>query len=715
MYRLLFLLTSLLAAITCQAVAAELRFGEDGLDIDAESLGKFTLNYPILRDATQQPVHSLLEKQLHGKTATVKYDGGPQLELSVSDDGHVLLQFANLPADVKAMAVEMLIPIAFNQGGKWHIGETEAAFPKEKPANPHLFQGHAPALHIANYEGRSLEVQTPDYSFLELTDNREWNWPIFAFRCATPLAERKELAFTIKFGGAEAGQARPLVDKFGQSTREEWPQKIKSEDELKTDATAEETWAASLHPPELDAYGGLPGSGETLGLKTTGFFHVEQKSDRWFLVDPAGNACFHLGLCGANPSDDYTLVKGREAAYEWLPAHEGEFATAFQKDSGGKALSFYVANVIRKTGQPYDLEAFTARLIPRLRKWGFNAFGAFSEVGEHAQQAAQFPRVAHLPLNEWDGIPRLPGIGETFDPFDEKNRARLEENMAKTLPAHVNDPLIIGYFIVNEPIYENIPHLVPTLDGKYACKRRFVQWLSDKYPTIAAYNSAWESDAASFDDLKDRVLNVKSAAAKQDVRDFTGVFLEEYFRLITESYRRHDPKHLLIGCRLQPGTINDEQLCHLAGKYLDVMSFNYYTNGVDKDFLRRIYGWTGGRPMMMSEFFWGASKESGLAGGREVATQQERGLAYRNYVEQCASLGFVVGIEWFTLIDQSVTGRWFQGFDGERANTGILAVTDRPWKGMLEEAIQTNYGIYEVLLGKRAPFVFADPHFKNTP
>jgi len=75
-------------------------------------------------------------------------------------------------------------------------------------------------------------------------------------------------------------------------------------------------------------------------------------------------------------------------------------------------------------------------------------------------------------------------------------------------------------------------------------------------------------------------------------------------------------------------------------------------------------------------------------------------------VEQCASLGFVVGIEWFTLIDQSVTGRWFQGC--------ILAVTDRPWKAMLDEAIKTNYGIYQVLLGKQEPFVFNDPRFKNT-
>jgi hypothetical protein len=715
MRRSLLAFVILAISLLSHASAAQFQFGADGLEIDAGSLGKFTLGYPQLRDAAQQSVHKLLEKNPAGKVATLKYDGGAQLDLALAEDGKLTVKLASVPADVKGVAVDMLIPIAFNQGGTWKIADVEAPFPKDKPAKPHLYQGHAQSLRITNYEGRSLEVETPPYSFLELSDNREWNWSVFSFRCNIPLADRKELTFAIHLTNPAPGNAHPLVDRFGQSTREDWPGKVKAEEELKADVDSEKAWIATLHPLTLDTYGGLPESGARLGLKATGFFHMEQKGERWILVDPAGNAFFHLGLCGANPSDDYTLVKGRESAYEWLPPHDGAFASAWQKSAPDRVASFYLANVIRKTGQPYDPETYTARTIDRLRAWGFNSFGAFSDVDNQAQKAAQFPRVAALPLADWEGIPRLPSIGETFDPFDDANRARLEDNMAKFLPAHANDPLLIGYFIVNEPIYENIPHMVPALDGHYACKRRFVQWLTKKYQTIAVFNAAWESNAASFDALVDPVLNVKSAAAKADVQDFTGVFLEEYFRLIAESFRKHDPNHLLLGCRLQPGTINNEQLCRIAGKYLDVMSFNYYTNGVDKDFLRRIYHWTGGRPMMMSEFFWGASQESGLAGGREVATQKERGLAYRNYVEQCASLGFVVGIEWFTLIDQSVTGRWFQGFDGERANTGILAVTDRPWKAMLEEAIQTNYRIYDVWLDGKEPFVFNDPRFKNAP
>jgi hypothetical protein len=112
--------------------------------------------------------------------------------------------------------------------------------------------------------------------------------------------------------------------------------------------------------------------------------------------------------------------------------------------------------------------------------------------------------------------------------------------------------------------------------------------------------------------------------------------------------------------------------------------------------------------MILSEFFWSSPRDSGLVGGREVRSQQERGLMYRNYVEQAASLGFVIGIEWFTLVDQSVTGRWFSKYSGESANTGLFSVTDRPWKPMLEEMAKTNHGIYDVVQGRRAPFVWEE-------
>jgi hypothetical protein len=40
---------------------------------------------------------------------------------------------------------------------------------------------------------------------------------------------------------------------------------------------------------------------------------------------------------------------------------------------------------------------------------------------------------------------------------------------------------------------------------------------------------------------------------------------------------------------------------------------------------------------------------------------------------------------------------------GERANTGLFSVVDRPWKDALAEMKKTNDAIYDVELGRRAP------------
>ncbi len=642
----------------------------------------------------------------------MKYEDGAKLDV-VIEGSDLAMKFSNVPGDVKSYEAVMMIDIGFSKGGKWKIGDTTGEFPREKPAKPHLFQGNQTTFELSDAQGQTLSVHVPDYSYEQLTDNREWNWPIFAWRFTAPFnPDNPSGMVTFKSGGAAtAATAKKLVDRFGQSTIEDWPDKMKNVSELKADAESDKAYYASLQPPETDKFGGLPGSREKLGLKRTGFFHVEQHDEKTWLVDPDGNAFFHLGLCGVSPGDDYTYVKGRENIYEWLPDAGGEFKSAF-REGGNEDFSFHLANMIQKFGRPYDYETFAARMIMRLRAWGFNSIGAFSQIPQAAHEAANFPYVLHLPLSEWVGLPRVPGVFESFDPFDEKTRAKIEENIAKDVPPRANDPLLIGYFIVNEPRFDEIPKAVPALNGKHACKRKLVSMLGEKYKTIEAYNAAWDAQAKSFDELNEAGLAVKTDAAKKDMDEFTGLYLDSYFSVVNESFRKHDKNHMLIGARYQPQTINNEQLCRITGKYCDVMSFNYYTMGVDKTLLKNVYEWCGHKPIMLSEFFWSSSRDSGLAGGREVKSQQERGLAYRNYVEQSASLGFVIGIEWFTLVDQSVTGRWFSKYNGESANTGLISVTDRPWKDCVGEMLKTNYEIYDVLLGKRPPFAWDDARVK---
>ena len=159
-------------------------------------------------------------------------------------------------------------------------------------------------------------------------------------------------------------------------------------------------------------------------------------------MDPEGNAFFHLGICGFGPSDDYTYFAGRERVYEWLPAREGEFASAFHPESywNQLALSFHVVNTIRKTGKPYAPTDYTARMIERVRKWGFNSVGAFIGGDAGIRRRMNFPYVAHLPLSTWEGFPDVPGVHGVFDPFSDNLREHCDKLFADRLPPGCRRP-----------------------------------------------------------------------------------------------------------------------------------------------------------------------------------------------------------------------------------------------------------------------------------
>ena len=699
------------------AQAAALKPADDGLQIDGASLGHFTFSYPVLINDKPNQELKPVEKTVEARRVALIYANGAHVELNVAENGDVAIHFNDLPAGVKRFKMETLIGFDFSHGGKWVIDGKETLFPEEKPAKPHLFQGNGKSFQLIDVENRVLNVTPPEYSFLQLTDSREWNWKMFALMFVAPLDGKSVTSKLHISVGEGAGGVKKvvLVDEFGQDFKNDFAGKVKKLEELKADVESEKAYYDGFPKPAHDVFGGQPGSGAKLGLQKTGYFHVEQKGERWYLVDPEGNQFFHMGVCSFGSAEDYTYIKGRESVYAWLPPFGGEFHGAYHPEAfwSHDAFSFYLANVIRKYGSA-DKAAIAARMIDRVRALGFNSGGAFSGIPKEQREKAQFPYVASLPIGPWGEfkIEMIPGIRETFDPFEDNNRTAIEKSFAKGLPGAADDPLLIGYFLTNEPAHEDLVKVIPTLKGNIAAKRRLVQMLEEKYKTIAAFNQAWELDAASFEALKDLGLATKTHAAATDLKAFEGLFFEASHKLIHDTFHKYDTHHMLLGDRWQPQTADNEQLCGIVGKYCDIVSVNYYTYAVDLDYVKRVQRWSGSKPIFLSEFHWCSPKDSGLPGGKDVSSQLERGLAYRNYVERTVALGFVVGIEWFTLLDQARTGRFFEKYTGENANCGLFSVTDRPWKAMTDEMAKTNLGIYEVLAREKAPYVYDNPRFQ---
>ena len=707
-----------------KAASPTLTLQTSGVRIDAGDLGAFTLGAPALKNTEGADVPLVARTEKDERTAIYRFFDDTVVEVEVDDIAHrVTVSYPRHSANAKTIVFRAIVPFELRRGGTASFDGQQVPFPLDLKTGPNghqIWAGEAARFEMKSARGQVVAIEAPR-NWQQLQDNRFWNgntsfeWIYFHELNRNPNATQ----FSFEIEEIAAGAPAPvapvqIADKFGQSKLLDFPDKVQNEAELKADVEKDKAYYASFHPPARDVYGGLPGSGAQFGLKKTGFFHVATINDATrgelpVIVDPDGNLWFQLGLCSmGNLGDSPTLINGRREKFEWLPPADGEFASAFI--DGGASFSFYAANWTRKFGQPWNREAFEAQTIERARQLGFNSAGAFSNATPSGARA-NWPRVEFVSFGAMETIPETRGI---IDPFADNATAKLDAAFAG-LASQNDDPLVIGHFLGNEQAFENIPKIVPTLDAKSGAKRHLVEMLRQQYNDIKRWNDAWQpkTPATSFEELNDAKLYVVTKAAADDTSRFYGILLERYYQMIATAYRKVCPNHLLLGNRWLSSSANDDQTVRIAGKYLDVVSINYYSYGVESDFLRRVYQLSGGRPLLLSEWHYGAD-DQGLSGGaRQVKDQRERGLAYRNYVEAAAALGFVIGQQWFSYLDQAIAGRWFEGDNGERGNIGLVNVADRPYREFLGYVTQTNFEIYDVWLGKKAPFRWDDPRFSG--
>lgn len=666
----------------------------------------FTLNYLQLFSGQEY----FFPEEIHpgNDKADLIYPNG--ITATVTARNSVLTYTLNHAGRVHACKLFATLPVSLVRDGGFRFEETEfRPFPDLARSPKTLYRGKGRKLTLRTATGSTLGIQFDSTAIRESLSALLPGWRSFTYwgyRALQP-ADRQILRLLLPVTQPE--NAAILVDRFGQPVGTEFPGKIHKEEELKADAARDAVYYGAFQPPPRTATGGLPGSGKKYGIAPTGFFRLVKAGGRDFLATPEGDLFFQVGVCAVGPCDDYTYVEGRREIYEWLPETTGEFATAYMGKKK-ENFSFYLANVIRKTGRPFSSDRWKGEQVDRLRALGFNSMGAFVEPSA-SMRSKNFPYTPMLPVAEVPVL--LPGI---FDPFEPESARKLNEAFAAKVAPRASDPLIIGWFIANEQRYSDLLRRLPQFGADKAAKRKLADFLRERYPDIAAFRRAWALPIADLRHLDAASLTVKTEAARNDMAHFAERYLDAYFRLIAETFRRHDPNHLLIGARFLP-PVSRELPCSVvaAGKYCDVFSVNDYTRRLDSAYLESLHRLSG-RPLLLSEWSYGTS-EQGLAGGCvDVSSQTERGLAYRSYLEQAAALPYVIGSQYFAYLDQALTGRWFQKYNGESMNVGLLNVADRPFPDFNREIVKSNYAIYEIALGMVPPFQSAPlPPHKTRP
>ena len=304
--------------------------------------------------------------------------------------------------------------------------------------------------------------------------------------------------FRVTAISADPKSYAPYVDTYGQSIYSSFPGKIQTDADLQSAASEEQTKLAGWGVPSgYDAWGGVLNAGWQ--DSATGFFHVVQHNSVWWLISPAGNPCFYIGLdTGPLTTGNNTPTTGREWEFAALPPNPAPYSSAWGYGDWGNAgitsVSFDTWNMIRKYGSDAWQTTATNLAVERMKAWGFSGFGKW------ASDAGSLPI---LPVLEGYNVPLLTRHADIFDP---NVQALFQASLKQQMQARVNDPLILGWSYGNE--YDEIvtPDEVTSILGMGStvpAKRALVdQALSAIYGNnVAAMAAAWGVTAAGAADL----------------------------------------------------------------------------------------------------------------------------------------------------------------------------------------------------------------------
>ena len=447
----------------------------------------------------------------------------------------------------------------------------------------------------------------------------------------------------------------PLVDEFGQWIHDEWPGKAASLDQLKASWAAEEKafqrGAAHLEILDRCQYGGF----KTTEAKATGFFRVEKIAGIWWFVDPDGHFFLSMGADSMGTSVT-TSTQGREQLFAALPP----------ADAGGRGgASFYVWNLVRRFGPDWVSKwiALTAR---RMAAWGFNTVGNWSD-----QRLADGFHAPYVYTSRGWGETGPMGIADVYAPnFAET----VDRAAAQQCDARKDDPYLLGYFLGNEPPWPGRESVA--VDAILAGPQSSLQ------QELRKFLGAWDTPGDTPGDTPDRR------------REFLYGVYGKFVETVTAAIRRHDPNHLILGLRF--GSTTPVEMVRLS-KIFDVYSLNNYAYTVNQREIDKVREAID-RPILIGEFHFGVPGRGMPPGLKQTANQDERGVAYRYYVENALADRNIVGAHWFEWVDEPSTGR----FDGENYNIGLVDVTDRPYSELVEAALATHRRLLDVHSGKEA-------------
>lgn len=364
------------------------------------------------------------------------------------------------------------------------------------------------------------------------------------------------------------------------------------------------------------------------GFRATGFFHTTFAGHRWWLVTPDGRPFYSTGVNHVTADNDTDRITG--------------------------TCPYCQAVAAGYSG----IDAWTDATVHRLRSWGFNTVGSWSDTDRFA---------ARMPYTY------LLGMAGTDDWFSDGFAAHAASIAATTVAARRDDPNLIGWVTDSE-----------------------LRWGPD-----------WRAPSQLLDDYLQLPVGAPGRAVADryagDPNGFLRALATRYFQVTTAAIRAQDPNHLILGVK-QITQLTPSVVLEAARPYVDVFTVDDYTLAPGlEDLVRTTWPMylphdpslsamyqVVRRPVMVMEYSFRAA-DAGVPNSYPpifptYPTQSARADAFAEYARMLYRTPWIVGDQWFEYVDEPANGR----FDGEDSNFGLVSTADVPWATLVERMAQVH-------------------------
>lgn len=403
-------------------------------------------------------------------------------------------------------------------------------------------------------------------------------------------------------------------------------------------------------PAQADAIDQYGGSMAWPAETASGFFRTQKLDNRWWLIDPEGRRFIQAGIAAVTTMGNSVTAKTALAEQFSDMAGWAKASSSLLRDNGFNGAGAWSNNLFAKP----EYRMPHARIVNFMGDYGKQRGGIFVKPGHLG-----YPENAIFVFD-----PEFPVFAEKY---------------AQNLTKEASNPWLMGWFSDNEmPLYSK------TLDG-------FLRLPADDHGGREARRWLAERQQRSEPSI--------GTITTEDRLAFVGHVYDTYLRIVSGALRRADPNHLYLGSRLHSDELTNPHVWQAAGRYIDVVSVNFYRDWAPAASLLKDWENWSGKPVMITEWYT-KGEDSGLpnttGAGWVVKTQIDRGDHYQNFTLALLESPNVVGWHFFKYQDNDPNASNPEPSNID-SNKGLVNVRYQPYPELLLRAKKVNQHKYGLI------------------